>query len=63
MRKYLTSDHILCGNFNLELLDARATHKDASNFSNHMQSRMLLPSISGPTRTQGSSCTLIDNIL
>ena len=37
VREHLTSDHIICGDFNLNLLNAHELQTDASMFYNDMQ--------------------------
>ena len=60
-RRYSTSDRIICGDFNLNLLNVHELQKYASMFYSDIKTKMLIPSISRPTRVASSSCTLIDN--
>ena len=58
-RGYSTSDRILCGDFTLNLLGVHELQNDASMFYNDMQTKLLSPTISRPTRIASSLCTLI----
>ena len=51
---------IVCGDFNLDLLDL--DNSSVSAFNNTMNSLCLTPTITKPTRITDSSCKLIDNI-
>ena len=57
-----TLDHVLCGCFDIEFLNAHKLHNDDSIFSNKNQTTMLLPSIWRPNGVDRSSCTLMDNV-
>ena len=55
-------DKIICGDFNLNLMNMTDASNNSSVFHNNMQTLALLPVISKPTRISPSSCSLIDNI-
>ena len=52
---------ILLGDFNVDLLNYDSNH-DVSNFLDTMDSNLLLPQITSPTRITAKLSTLIDNI-
>ena len=55
-------DKIICGDFNLNLMNMTEAANNSSVFHNNMQTLALLPVISKPTRISKSSSSLIDNI-
>ena len=61
LREYLPSDHIICGDFNINLQISHELQKDASMLYSNLKSKVLLSTISRPTRRASSSCTLIEN--
>ena len=57
-----STDLILCGDYNIDLLKMNFPNNYATQFLNCMNSLSLVPLITRPTRIDSSSCTLIDNI-
>ena len=58
----VSSDAIICGKFNIDIMKIILSNDMASPFYNTMSSISLMPMITRPTRITGTSCTLIDNI-
>lgn len=59
IRDYSTSDHIICGNFNLILLNVHDIQNNSSMFYNDMHTKNLLHTIPRSTRRALSLCALI----